>query len=1132
MKHLNLLLVCGLLSVCLYTDAQTWSKELSIKDGLPGNYDGTSYYEYTTPVYSFDEPVKSVRITVLSTRMTDSNKDNSTNGYFLAYGEGYEYGSGLPYTAFDELKALDSEGNVIKCSNAVSNAIDSYYTTTDDLQFLWDGELGASLYTTMYMNADNVWPSEYHYVELQFEAPVTSLSLTWTSGYAAPTNVGITVNSTQYETYPSQKFVLGEQVTSVEDIDGRSSLYVLKGNVPEYMSDYYGYPPNTSYPGSLYMSTPYGGTVTPSAASLVRLVPAGVGEYYIYWLNSDRYLSSKVTSKDFIYYATNIVEKAEKVSFHSNGNGDFEIAAGDEFVAQNSKGFLMRLPANKKVEYSGDVSQVYNAFNFSLFKAEASAAALYNSMRGAVESAKRRIEGAGDLSGYDSGELMTLQQSIVTIESLMGDEDADSKIALDALDAMDKSLLQYLFLKFYSYEDSVSNILRADDIQWCDEVLIYGGFPNSEKEKLEVLLEDLSRYIVSCSSIAMFDELCANIESRISAFWDSRINVQGFPIIATASSDRLPGIETNGQYVWNSTVYTLDKPVDGFRITFLKSNVPDMYNEYPVFALSELVVKDFNGNVVNIVADALKTNSQESTEGDLSNICDGDNSTYYHSTWKSGTVPYSEVYIDVKLPEELNAFSIGLVSRNLRCAPLELALTAYGERYSSVLHTDNKWNAVQGERVMRINDIAEDGYYVIRSKADDACWMSGTKAYHETIVHGECVFKIQKDDKGLLNLQSLGNAKYWSSMLSDGKVESNVFRQYASQLVAEDVVGDGTFVLYENTGNDDLPYRVYYDGKNYVRSVEVSDLSQRPADGCGEWLIYRVSLDNAEFLMMSNLIPAIREADVSEVASPGYFADLGSLPGLLEEAHECVDNKDYSKAPEILVSLEEAFAAVDDNNRLKLVEGADYDVESAHSLFYEVQGSTKHLYAYGGYLYWYPWYGEYAEHYFNFTAAGGMDEYVEQGLITDEQAKNAYYIGSKAYGNEYLYCASAGYYLEIGVTPSVWILERIPATAKYRILYADNVNYGLSTYGGEDGTEIYSWIYCQSVSNYPDITTWYLRGSVSTSINENVAVDSDVISVEYYTINGVKVDAPVQGITIKRTVTSDGTIKSTKIFKR
>lgn len=647
-----------------------------------------------------------------------------------------------------------------------------------------------------------------------------------------------------------------------------------------------------------------------------------------------------------------------------------------------------------------------------------------------------------------------------------------------------------------------------------------------------MLLEDLSGYITSCSSIAMFDELCADIENRISTFWDSRINIQDFPIIATASGDGLPGIETDGRYVWNSIVYTPDKPLDGFRITFLKSNVADVYNGYPIFALSELVVKDFNGNVVSIAADALSTNSQESTEGDLANICDGDNSTYYHSTWYSGTVPYSEVYIDVKLPDELNAFSVGFVSKDLECVPVELALTAYGERYSSALHTDNKWNAVQGEQVKSINDIGKGGYYIIRSKADDACWMSGVEAYHETIVHGECAFKIQKDDEGRLNILSLGNAKYWSSVLSDGEVESNVFRQYASQLVAEDIAGDGTFVLYENTGNDDLPYRVYYDGKNRVRSVEVSELSQRPADGYGEWLIYRVSLDNAEFLMMSNMIPAIHEAEVSEAASPGYFADLGSLPDLLKDAQECIDNKDYSRAPELQASLEMAFAAVDDNNRLKLVEGADYDIESAHSLFYEEQGSTKHLYAYGGYLYWYPWYGEYAEHYFNFTAADGVDEYVEQGLITEEQAENAYYIGSKGYENEYLYCVSAGYYLQVSVTPSIWILERIPATAKYRILYADNMGYGLSAYGGESGNEIYSWIYCQSVSIYPDITTWYLRGSVSTSINENVGVGSDAVSVEYYTINGVKVDAPVQGITIKRTITNDGTVKSTKIFKR
>lgn len=1132
MKKIRFLLLFGLMFISSYIYAQNWHKELTAKDGLPGVYDGTSYYEYTTPLYTFDDPVTSVRLTVIGTRMTDSNKNNSTSGYFLAYGEGYEYGSGLPYTALDELKALDADGNVIACSGVVSNAVDSYYTTAQDLSFLWDGKLGTSLYTTMYMNADNLWPSEYHYVELQFEAPVTSLSLTWTSGYAAPTNVGITVNSVQYAPYPSQNFALGEQVTSTEEIEETPSLYVLRGNVPQYVSGNQTYPNNTSYPGPLFMTTPYGGTVTPSAASLVRLVPVGNGSYNIYWLNSDRYLSSKVTSMDYIYYATNVAGNAEKVTFIPIGDGDFEIAAGEEFVAHNSMGFLMRLPASEKSEYSGNISSVYNAFNFSLFKADASAVVLYGAMQDAIEKAQERMNETSGLSDYDSGEMMALQQSIVTMETLMGDEEAGSELALAALNALDKSLLDYLLLKFYYYEDSINNILRSDDIQWCDDVLIYGGFLNSEKVKLQQLLESLSEYFSSCSSISMFDELCADIENKISAFWDSRIDVQGLPIIITKSGDGLPGTETDGQYVWNSTVYTLDKPLNGFRITFLKSNDTDMYNGYPVYALSELVVKDFNGNVVEIEAGALSTNSQESTEGDLANICDGDNSTYYHSTWYSGTVPYGEVYIDVTLPEELSSFSIGFVSRNLRCVPVEMALTAYGERYSSVSYSDNKWNAVQGEQVKSVNEIDKDGYYIIRSKSDAACWYSGADAYHETIVHGECAFKIYKNDDGKYNLQSLANAKYWSPALSDGEIENNVFSQYASSLVIEDIVGDGTFVLYENTGDESLPYRVYYDGIDHVRSVNVSDLSQRPTDGYSEWQIYRVSLDNAEFLLMSNMITAIREADVIESTMPGYFADLGSLPQLMEDAQQCVDNEDYNNAPSLFASLEEAFASVDDNNRYKLLENVNYDIESANPAFYEKQGSTKHMYAYGGYMYWYPWYGEYDEHYFNFTAADEVDKYVEQGLITEKQAENAYYIGSKANEGQYLYCAYAGSYLQVSVAPSVWILERIPASAKYRILYADNVGYGLSAYGGTDGTEVYSWVYCQSVLSYPAITTWYLRGSVDTSVSENIADESEIVSVEYYTIDGIKVDAPVRGITIKRSIASDGTVKSTKLFTK
>ena len=59
---------------------------------------------------------------------------------------------------------------------------------------------------------------------------------------------------------------------------------------------------------------------------------------------------------------------------------------------------------------------------------------------------------------------------------------------------------------------------------------------------------------------------------------------------------------------------------------------------------------------------------------------------------------------------------------------------------------------------------------------------------------------------------------------------------------------------------------------------------------------------------------------------------------------------------------------------------------------------------------------------------------------------------------------------------------------------------------------------------YPECVKVSSVGSITTS--------GDVASIEYYDLNGLRLSAPAEGINIRRTVYTDGTIMTDKVIKR
>ena len=165
----------------------------------------------------------------------------------------------------------------------------------------------------------------------------------------------------------------------------------------------------------------------------------------------------------------------------------------------------------------------------------------------------------------------------------------------------------------------------------------------------------------------------------IGAYNQESANFISLPVYFN-TEDGLPGTLEGSNHVWESETMYFETPMSGIRITVFDINAGEYYNNFPLVALGELEFYDDNGNKINYTSSNVTTNSLESTEGSLAALCDGDYSTYYHSTWSNGTTPNSYVYIDVLFPQNVDAVKIKLVGRDRqRLVPTSIGITESGE---------------------------------------------------------------------------------------------------------------------------------------------------------------------------------------------------------------------------------------------------------------------------------------------------------------------------------------------------------------------------------------------------------------------------------------------------------------------
>ena len=170
---------------------------------------------------------------------------------------------------------------------------------------------------------------------------------------------------------------------------------------------------------------------------------------------------------------------------------------------------------------------------------------------------------------------------------------------------------------------------------------------------------------------------------------------QTFPFTLT-TADGLPeqtSAAAKAFTKWVSPTYTFDEPVSSFRMTVTHTSWQDAFNVnwnggrgYVFFTMGEFYLYDAAGNQVELTPDNFYGNATEAVatnDGSIANLCDGDVSTHYHTSYNAcdESDPIGEEHwLEVTFPEPMTSFSFGFYKRsNNANIPNEIIVTKGGE---------------------------------------------------------------------------------------------------------------------------------------------------------------------------------------------------------------------------------------------------------------------------------------------------------------------------------------------------------------------------------------------------------------------------------------------------------------------
>ena len=677
--------------------AQNWSLTMSTADDLPGVKTVISekrMYSYTSEKITADTPLESMRVTF---RATEGG--NALNGY--------------PFVCLSELTIFAADGVTpiayTATSNADHNTMSNAGTDGGGLEALNDGS-----YTNYWHSCWAGSVSEYHYLELQFEQPVSEFIIHWASRpnngnndfyHNSPTLVGLTPAGVEFTPYADWAFsVAKNEITSMDALLG-AKYFVMKSNVPVEYHTYINNhnstegafgtqttkEPNVG-PGPMYVNAGEVAEVaTPSYA--IQLLPADNGGYYLYFVTEGKFLSKHPTHNAWngangTQGKTASLNNAAIVNIEEK-NGKFEMWYMMEYNGEEVEIHMGATPSSggfKNVDksrydfymeghpYCLNYAYII-AFDWSLYEAEMNYPARYLTLpvKGAIKEAESyytymdsvAVEGKEEafnnfIELLDKAKAAVEAKNYTNLEEVFAD-----------VDALNNAGAAYVYSKVEWYSETFLPAFEAE----YGELLTPSSNPQDGYYVEEVWKVNYEQNVKDvCTELydnafedpyARIDDIknfLNSVENNINTFLASKIEFITLPKVYSTNDPVNVGLgsKVGSHYDWEQIIVLEEgKTLEGFRMTFLKTVGGGLFKEYPMVALSGLEILDHNGKKLVLTTDLVTSNSEETHErengnGTLDKLFDDDTNTYYHSAWGDGArydTPHTYIYFDIKFPE-------------------------------------------------------------------------------------------------------------------------------------------------------------------------------------------------------------------------------------------------------------------------------------------------------------------------------------------------------------------------------------------------------------------------------------------------------------------------------------------------
>ena len=235
-----------------------------------------------------------------------------------------------------------------------------------------------------------------------------------------------------------------------------------------------------------------------------------------------------------------------------------------------------------------------------------------------------------------------------------------------------------------------------------------GEYSEEMIDRMDYLLWEVNAALDAAAGLEISalaaQKTCDSLFTAWQFAYDNPISVDAFPF-TVGEADGTVATKTDGRFEFTSKTYNMAYPITNLRFTFLES-----YNEngaacldsgkYPQIAIAEFYLYDGEGNLIELTEENFSTNAQETSEGPMANICDGEKGNFWHSAWSFSVGTYH--YLEIAIPDglDLTSFSFGWTSRyTAQVVPKTVEVSSVSEASSmleSAVQTAKQMNAFAG----------------------------------------------------------------------------------------------------------------------------------------------------------------------------------------------------------------------------------------------------------------------------------------------------------------------------------------------------------------------------------------------------------------------------------------------------